>query len=63
LECFEAQNEQHLPLFWQESAKNSKQMLAGNVAKHKQSERKHKEKQRNFLHTNVSNINNLSDLF
>jgi hypothetical protein len=33
LECFEAQNGQHLPLFWREPAKNSKLMLAGNAAK------------------------------
>jgi hypothetical protein len=32
LECFEAQNGQHLPFFWREPSKNSKQMLAGNAA-------------------------------
>jgi hypothetical protein len=30
LECFEAQNGQHLPLFWQKPAKNNKLMLVGN---------------------------------
>jgi hypothetical protein len=33
LECFEAQNGQHLPLFWREPAKNSKLMLVRNVVK------------------------------
>jgi hypothetical protein len=33
LECFVAQNEQHLPLSWRESAKTSKQKLVGNVVK------------------------------
>jgi hypothetical protein len=33
LGCFEAQNGQHLPLFWREPAKNNKLMLAGNAAK------------------------------
>jgi hypothetical protein len=33
LECFVAQNGQHLPLSWRESAKTSKQKLAGNAVK------------------------------
>jgi hypothetical protein len=31
LECFVAQNGQHLPLYWRESAKISKLKLAGNA--------------------------------
>jgi hypothetical protein len=57
LECFVAKFGQHFPLYWRESAKNNKQMLAGNAAKHKQSERKFMFLHRNFLHTNFSNIN------
>jgi hypothetical protein len=33
LECFVAPNGQHLPLSWRESAKISKQKLAGNAVK------------------------------
>jgi len=37
LECFVVQNGQHLPLYWREFAKTSKQKLAGNAAKDNQS--------------------------
>jgi hypothetical protein len=33
LECFVAQNGQHLPLYWRESAKTNKQKLAENAVK------------------------------
>ena len=33
LECFEAQNGQHLPLSWRESTKASNQKFAGNAIK------------------------------
>jgi hypothetical protein len=36
LECFEALNGKHLPLFWREPAKNSKLMFVGNVVKNTQ---------------------------
>jgi hypothetical protein len=40
LECFEAPNGQHLPLFWREPAKNNKLKLAGNAVKNNQNTRK-----------------------
>ena len=34
LECFVTKFGQHFPLYWRESAKNNKLLLAGNAAKH-----------------------------
>jgi hypothetical protein len=63
LECFVAQNGQHLPLYWRESAKTSKQKLAGNAAKRQQSEGKFMFLHRNFLQKISAIYISLYDLF
>jgi hypothetical protein len=50
LVCFMAEIWQHLPLIWREPTKNSKLLLAGNVAKHTTMLRKILFLHRNFLH-------------
>jgi hypothetical protein len=57
LVCFMAEIWQHFPLYWRESAKNNKLLLAGNAAKHTTMLRKFMFLHKNFLHKNFSKLN------
>jgi hypothetical protein len=50
LECFVAQNGQHLPFFWQESAKISKLKLVGNAGN---AENVQNNSQKNYVSENI----------
>jgi hypothetical protein len=62
LVCFVTEKGQHNPLTWQEPAKTSKLLLAGNVAKHTEKLRKFLFFNRNFLHTNIRKLYECIDL-